>query len=111
MSRQVLSRCSVHRSRHLSTCCQSPAEQGRLVRRRWIDGTTRAEGPLLEPDGVGVIADAAAMYSAVLSMRILPIGKASLGAILVPVIAPMLVLAALQIPMKTLLLGLLKTLI
>ena len=87
------------------------AEQGRLVRRRWIDGTAKAEGPLLEPDGVGVIADAATMYSAVLSMRILPIGKASLGAILVPVVAPMLVVATLQIPMKTLLLGLLKTLI
>jgi hypothetical protein len=87
------------------------AEQGRLVRRRWIDGTTKAEGPLLEPDGVGVIADAATMYNAVLSMRILPIGTPSLGAILLPIVAPMLVVAALQIPIKTLLLGLLKTLI
>src|SRR5215471_9415262 len=38
------------------------AEQGRLVRRRWIDGTTKTEAPLLEPEGVGVIGDAAAMY-------------------------------------------------
>jgi hypothetical protein len=58
-----------------------------------------------------VIADAATMYNAVRSMRILPIGKPSLGAILLPIVAPMLVVAALQIPMKTLLLGLLKTLI
>jgi len=87
------------------------AEQGRLVRRRWIDGATKAEGPLIEPDGVGVIADAATMYNAVRSMRIVPVGKSSLGVILVPIVAPMLVVAALQIPIKTLLLGLLKTLI
>jgi len=86
-------------------------EQGRLVRRRWIDGTTKAEGPLFEPDGVGVIADAATMYNAVRSMRIFPIGKPSLFAVLLPIVAPMLVVAALQIPIKTLLLGLLKTLI
>ncbi len=87
------------------------AEQGRLVRRRWIDGTTKADGPLLEPDGVGVIADAATMYGAVRSMRILPIGKASLVAVVVPLATPMFVVAALQIPIRTLLLGLLKTLI
>jgi hypothetical protein len=87
------------------------AEQGRLVRRRWIDRSTKAEGPLLEPDGVGVIADAATMYNAVRSMRIFPIGRSSLGAIVLPIVGPMLVVAALQIPMKTLLLGLLKTLI
>jgi hypothetical protein len=87
------------------------AEQGRLVRRRWIDGTTKAEGPLLEPEGIGVIADSATMYSAVRAMRILPIGKASLGAIVLPIVVPMIVVAALQIPIKTLLLGLLKTLI
>ena len=68
----------------------------RLVLRRWIDGTTKAVSPLLEPDGVGVIADAAAMYNAVRSMRVLPIGKATLGAVLLPIVAPMLVVAALQ---------------
>ena len=87
------------------------AEQGRLVRRRWIDGTAKAEGPLLQPDGVGVIADAATMYNAVRAMRIFPIGKPSLGAILLPTVVPMLVVAALQIPIKSVLLGLLKTLI
>jgi hypothetical protein len=87
------------------------AEQGRLVRRRWIDATTKGDAPLLEPDGVGVIADAATMFDTVRSMRILPIGKSSLVGILLPIVAPMLVVAALQIPIKTLLLGLLKTLI
>jgi hypothetical protein len=84
------------------------AEQGRLVRRRWIDGTTKAEAPLLEPDGVGVIGDAAAMYGQVKAMRILPIGKTTLAAILLPIVVPMLVVAAIQVPIGKMLLGLVK---
>jgi hypothetical protein len=87
------------------------AVQGRLVRRRWIDGTSRAEAPLLEPEGIGVIADAATMFTAVQAMRIVPIGKTSVAAIVLPIAVPMLIVAALQVPLKTLLLGLLKTLI
>jgi hypothetical protein len=87
------------------------AEQSRLVRQRWIDGTSRGDSPRLEPAGVGPIADAATMYDAVRSMRILPIGKTSITGILVPVVAPMLVVAALQIPVSELLLGLIRALI
>jgi hypothetical protein len=86
------------------------AEQGRLVRQRWIDRTTKSDSPLLEPDGIGVIADAATMYGQVKSMRIFPIGKASLAAILLPIVVPMLVVVALQIPIGKLLLGLVKAL-
>jgi len=86
------------------------AEQGRAVRRRWIDGTSKADAALLEPEGIGVTCDAAAMYGQVRSMRLLPIGKQSLVAILLPIAVPMLIAAALQIPIKTLLLGLVKTL-
>jgi len=84
------------------------AEQGRLVRRRWIDGTTKTEAPLLEPEGVGVIGDAAAMYGQVKAMRILPIGKASLAAILLPIVVPMLLVAAIRVPIGKMLLGLVK---
>jgi hypothetical protein len=87
------------------------ARQGREVHRAWIDGRREAEAPLLEPAGVGTIADAATMYEAVRSMRSLPIGKASIAGILVPIIVPMFVVAALQIPVKELLLKLLKALI
>jgi len=45
------------------------------------------------------------------STRIVPIAKPSLFAVLLPIVAPMLVVATMQIPIKTLLLGLLKTLI
>jgi hypothetical protein len=86
------------------------AEQGRLVRRRWIDGTTTAETPLLEPEGVGPIADAAAMFDAVRSMRMLPIGKSSFAGIVVPIAVPMLAVIALQIPIRELALDLVKAL-
>jgi|SoiMethySBSTD1v2_1073268.scaffolds.fasta_scaffold74018_3 hypothetical protein len=87
------------------------AEQGRLVRRRWIDGTTRSDSPMLEPSGVGVIADAAAMFKAVESMRSVPIGKTAIMGILLPVAVPMIAVATLQVPMRDLLLGLVKTLL
>jgi len=86
------------------------AEQGRLVRRRWIDRTTKAETPLLEPEGVGPIADAAQMFDVVRSMRLLPIGKSSFVEIAVPIVAPMLVVVALQIPIRSLVLDLVKAL-
>ena len=86
------------------------AEQGRAVRRRWIDGTTNAETPLLEPQGVGPIADAATMFDAVRSMRILPIGRSSFTHIAVPIAVPMLLVVALQIPIATVVLDLIKAL-
>jgi len=86
------------------------AEQGRLVRQRWIDCTTKSDAPLLEPAGVGPIADAATMYGQVKAMRIFPIGKTSLAAILLPMVVPMLVVVALRIPIGKLLLGLVKAL-
>nr|UXE44868.1 hypothetical protein Hi04_10k_c3826_00005 [uncultured bacterium] len=85
------------------------AQQGRDVRRRWIDGTWKAEGALLQPDGIGVIADAATMYGQVRAMRLIPIGRPSLYGILLPIAVPMLIVVSLKIPIKTVLLGLLKT--
>ncbi len=87
------------------------AEQGRLVRARWIDGTTNIDAPLLEPSGVGVIADATAMFEAVQAMRSVPIGKTSIMTILLPIVAPLLLVVAIQIPIRDLFLGLLKALI
>jgi hypothetical protein len=86
------------------------AEQGRAIRRRWIEGSTKIEGPVLEPEGIGVAADAATMYGQVRAMRSTLIGKTSLAAILLPIIVPILIVVALQIPIKTLLLGLAKAL-
>jgi len=87
------------------------AEQGRLVRRRWVDGTTKVDAPLLEPAGVGPIADAATLFAAVRSMRVLPIGRASFVGVVVPIMVPMLGVATLQIPARTLVLDLVKALL
>jgi hypothetical protein len=86
------------------------ARQGRLVRERWIDGTAKVEELLLEPAGVGPIADAATLFAVVRSMRPLPIGKASLVGLIAPIMVPMLVVAALQIPVRKLVLDLVKAL-
>jgi len=86
------------------------AEQGRLVRSRWIDGTAKGDAPLLEPSGIGVIADASTMFSAVQSMRIIPVGKTALIAIFLPIAPPLLMIVALKVPIRALLLGLAKAL-
>ena len=86
-------------------------EQGRLVHRRWIEGAPVADQELLEPAGVGTVADAAALYGAVKNMRPVPLGKAALLEILVPLAIPFLLLALVQVPLKDLLLALAKVLV
>lgn len=85
-------------------------EQGRLVHRRWILHEAVDDAPILDAPEIGPVADAASMYDAVKRMRIVPIGKTAMIKILLPVVVPMVVVAALQIPLKTMLLDLLKAL-
>ena len=80
--------------------------QGALVHRRWIEGRPVADEPLLDAPEIGPVADAAAMYDAVRNMRSVPIGKVSIAGIVLPLALPLLVVAALQIPLKDLLLKL-----
>jgi hypothetical protein len=86
-------------------------EQGRLVHRRWILRENIGDAPLLDAPEVGPVTDANAMYDAVKAMRPFPISKRSVTAILVPLVLPLLAMAALQIPLKDLLVKLLKTLV
>jgi hypothetical protein len=51
------------------------------------------------------------MYDAVVKMRRLPIGKVSLIGILLPLVLPLSVVAALQVPLKDLLLMLAQALV
>jgi hypothetical protein len=85
--------------------------QGALVHRRWIEGREVAAEPILEAPEIGPVADAAAMYDAVVKMRPLPIGKVSVIGVLLPLAVPLLVVAALQVPLKDLLLKLAKALV
>ena len=86
-------------------------EQGRLVHRRWILGETVESAPVLDAPEIGPVADANAMYDAVKAMRPIPIGKRSITAILLPLALPLLAMAALQIPLKALLMKIAKTLL
>jgi hypothetical protein len=83
---------------------------GREVRRRWILGDA-VEDELLAAPEIGPVADTVALYEAVSRMRMFPIGRPTLFAILLPAVIPMLPVAAIQIPIKDLLLKLATTLV
>jgi hypothetical protein len=85
-------------------------EHGRLVRRRWILREPLADDALLGAQEIGPVADTLPLYEAVRRMRTIPLGRRSLLAILVPAALPLLAVLAIEVPVKDLLLGLLKTL-
>jgi hypothetical protein len=86
------------------------AEHGRLVRRRWILGEDVGDAPVLSAPELGPVADTITLYEATRKMRAVPIGRRSLFAVLLPAALPQVVVLAIEIPIKDLLLGLLKTL-
>ena len=86
------------------------AEHGRLVRRRWIERQPVGDAPLLSAPEIGPVADTIALYEAARNMRSVPIGRRSLLAVLLPAAIPLVVVLAIEVPIKDLLLGLLKTL-
>ena len=85
-------------------------EHGRLVRRRWILHEPVADAELLGAPEIGPVADTLSLYEAVRKMRTVPIGRSSLLAIVLAAGIPMLPVLTIEIPIKELLLGLLKTL-
>jgi hypothetical protein len=87
------------------------AQQGRAVHAGWIEpqGSGRAAPGGERPDPEQAV-NANALYDAVAAMRTLPVGKKALLAVLVPTVAPMLVVVTAEIPLRTLLLSIVKTL-
>jgi hypothetical protein len=85
------------------------ATHGRLVRRRWIDRNRVDDDAILSAPELGPVADTAALYEAVTRMRIVPLGKSALLSLAIPIAIPMLAVIAIQIPIKQILLTLLKT--
>ena len=98
------------RARAIAAYGDLVGRQGALVHQRWIDGETVGDEALLDAPEIGPVADAAALYEAVRRMRPAPIGLSSIAKILVPLALPLLLAAALQVPLKALLLKLLKVL-
>ncbi len=86
-------------------------EHGRMVHRRWILREPVADPTLLEAAEIGPVADTAAIYHAVVAIRPAPIGMRAMVAIMLPIALPMLLAAALQIPLKEIILKLLKALV
>jgi len=66
---------------------------------------------LLQAAELGPVIDTVSMYEVVEQIRPAPIGKQALLAVLLPALIPMLPVVAIQVPLKEILLGLLKTLI
>jgi hypothetical protein len=86
-------------------------EHGRRVRRRWILGepVEDAESLLSAPE-LGPVADTVSLYEAVGHMRTVPIGKQGLVGVLVAAVIPLVVVAAIRIPLKEMVLKILHAL-
>jgi hypothetical protein len=81
---------------------------GQLVHERWIEGRAVGEPPILAAPELGPVADTAAIYAAVKSMRSMPLGKNSVLPVALAAALPIIAVLALQLPIKQLLLTLLK---
>jgi hypothetical protein len=86
------------------------AEHGRAVHARWIERQPRTENELLSAPEIGPVADTHAIYHAVVRIAAVPVGRRALTAVLAPAVVPMIVVAMLQVPVKDLLLMILKAL-
>jgi len=86
------------------------AEHGRLVHKKWISGEKIGEHAILDSPELGPAADIQAIYTSVQKMRAFPIGKSCVMPILMPIALPMIVVAATQIPLLTILTSLFKAL-
>jgi hypothetical protein len=85
-------------------------EHGRLVRRRWILRDPITDDSLLGAQEIGPVADTITLYEAVRKLRVVPIGRSSLLMIALAAGVPMLFVLAIEIPIRELLTGILKTL-
>ena len=87
------------------------SEHGRLVHQKWILGQNIGERDILDSPELGPSADIETIYAAVKNMRVIPIGKSCIMPILLPIALPMLIVAATQIPLMTILTTLFKALV
>ncbi len=85
-------------------------DHGRLVRRRWIEKGAVDDDAILTAPELGPVADTVTLYEMVQKMNVIPLGKAAFFTLAVPIAMPMLAVVAIQIPIKEILLTLLKTL-
>ncbi|EHK65578.1 hypothetical protein [Achromobacter arsenitoxydans] len=87
------------------------AKHGRAVDERWIQDKSVPDYPMLDAPELGPVADVQAIYQAVESMRTALISKSVLLMILAPAAIPLLLVVAMQWPLKSTLSKLLFTLL
>jgi hypothetical protein len=83
---------------------------GRLVQRRWVEGEAVPDDPVSSAPELGPLTDTLSIDEAVRAMRVMPIGKLALASVVIPTAVPLLVVVLLEIPLKELLLTILKAL-
>jgi hypothetical protein len=86
-------------------------QQGRLVDEKWIRGHNVGEPAILAAPEIGPVADAITLYDAVSRIRVVPVGLQAVLPLLVAALLPMLPVAAIEIPVKDLVLKLAGALI
>jgi hypothetical protein len=84
---------------------------GRLVRDRWIEGHELKDDALLNAPELGPVADTASIYAAVATMRVLPIGLATVAPLLIAAMLPLIAVLAIEIPIAKILGALAKAVI
>ena len=81
------------------------------LHRRWIEGREVEDDAVLSAPEIGPAADVATLYGLAIGMRAIPIGLRSLIGVLLPALAPVLVVATLEVPLTDILfkvIGMLK---
>ena len=84
---------------------------GRLVKERWIDGKPVVDDPVLDAPELGPVADMVAPYELIKKIRPLPLNMGSVIPLAGAALLPMIVLATLDFPLKTVLKTVLKLLV
>jgi hypothetical protein len=97
--------------RSLLTYGALAGEYGWLVQKRWILGEPVQDDGLLEALELGLLADTIRRYETVKRIKLAPLGKQSLVAVLAPALLPMIPVLAIKLPVKDTLLRLLGVLI
>ena len=81
-----------------------------LVHARWAEGRPVKNDPILDAPELGPAADVATLHGLGTHLRTVPIGRTTLVSVLLPALAPVLLVLALDIPISEILLKLLKAL-
>lgn len=87
------------------------SSRGRVWRASRSDGRAIADDAILSAPELGPVADVGVAYDAVRSMRTIAVGRMSIVPLLVAAAIPMLTVLAPEVPIKELLVALLKALI